>query len=522
VATDFPRRTPDQLLGKRYRIEEDLEGGAYRAWDEDTAAPVLLVALTPEEAGLVPELMAFRHSHVVPVLGHIIEPDGSWLTVGWTEGQTLRECLLTQGPCSASDAVRAALRLADALAHLHADGLWHGRLHPQNVVFAPATDDDLTATQTPHLRFGSPAPEGTPYRMPERAADEAGSIADDTWALAVLMVEMLTGQTPPREGISSEAELLGLGVSDAHLREALFGILTKDAAARQPNLRSLRRALARLYVHQVGTDGSPPGDHATTPPPLPHSTPPEGHPVSPRPTGKASSSRRRRIWLLASTGLIVGVGVAWAVSALLPEPQRVVPAVPQAMAGGTADTAPAIAMAEVAVTGDDVGRAAADHMSACVTAYLVSAAPPQSAASPQSAAPPLEGQATPRQRAGASLSANWVCEETDPQRGVSRLRSSVDDAGRRVLSSLGPLAQVTYSLIRQGCCHEPHPLTSSVAGCEQLGADVTAAARAILDQTDVSAPLDAVSQALRCGSAQEVSEAERKAFLQYVQRIQSE
>ena len=139
-------------------------------------------------------------------------------------GFTLAERLEDIGKKEPVDAVRYALRIADALSSLHEAGACHGSLHPRGILIQ-------VEGHAPPLVGYFPSTD-TSFRSAERGNEDPPTEADDSWAAAALLHEMLLGTVPPREGYASEAELEKAGVLDPALNAALAHALHKDPEQR--------------------------------------------------------------------------------------------------------------------------------------------------------------------------------------------------------------------------------------------------------------------------------------------------
>lgn len=145
----MPRASPSpaplrhgDVVARRYHIEETLGAGSlavtYRARDEVTGEVVALKVV--DAAGAVHlereffALRGLRHPHLARVIDYVRLDAGGALASAYIVGATLDRADL-----SAADAFAHALRdVASALAFLHAVGLIHGDVKPENVVVDPS------------------------------------------------------------------------------------------------------------------------------------------------------------------------------------------------------------------------------------------------------------------------------------------------------------------------------------------------------------------------------------------------
>ena len=134
-----------------------------------------------------------------------------FLVMEYIDGQTLAE-RLSSGPLPASEVVRYAAELADALAHAHRRGIVHRDLKPGNVMLTQAgtklLDFGLSKLQPsvglPALSTVTPGNEpltsagtmlGTyPYMAPEQLAGQEADARSDIFALGAIIHEMATGR----------------------------------------------------------------------------------------------------------------------------------------------------------------------------------------------------------------------------------------------------------------------------------------------------------------------------------------
>ncbi|MEL6185114.1 MAG: serine/threonine-protein kinase, partial [Myxococcota bacterium] len=161
---------------------------------------------------------ALRHPNIVDVFDFIETeaPRRVAFVMELLDGSTLAE-VLEQRALSLDETVSAALQLCQALAAVHARGVVHRDLKPDNVmVVGPLEGGGDAAPTVKLLDFGiakAPNPHadrtatgvmmGTPsYMAPEQFAAELPTPATDVYALAELIYEMLTqSQAFPETGL---------------------------------------------------------------------------------------------------------------------------------------------------------------------------------------------------------------------------------------------------------------------------------------------------------------------------------
>jgi serine/threonine-protein kinase len=217
--SDVDTLVPGTLLARRYRLLDRIGVGGmsviWRAHDEmlerGVAVKVLAADLAAEprfrekvrdEARAAAALV---HPHVTATYdyGEVFDADGAataYVVMELLEGEPL-SARLTAGPMPWPEALRTGAEVAEALAAAHRHGIVHRDVTADNIM--------LTAGGTKVLDFGIAttigAPDedadgstfGTPaYVAPERLDGRRAKPATDTYALGVLLFEMLTGQPP--------------------------------------------------------------------------------------------------------------------------------------------------------------------------------------------------------------------------------------------------------------------------------------------------------------------------------------
>ncbi|GAE72903.1 hypothetical protein JCM18916_2370 [Cutibacterium acnes JCM 18916] len=129
-------------MGGRYRLDQEISRPepslAWRAFDTKLHRPVLIYALAPHGRRTPAVLDAARRAAVATdsrflrVLDAVVAGPGepaSWVVSEYAPGKSIEE-LLETGPLSALEAAWIAHEIADAMAPLHAQGVFHERISP--------------------------------------------------------------------------------------------------------------------------------------------------------------------------------------------------------------------------------------------------------------------------------------------------------------------------------------------------------------------------------------------------------
>jgi tetratricopeptide (TPR) repeat protein len=138
-----------------------------------------------------------RHPSLVRVFGAAEDADGPLLVLSYVAGPSLADRLVREGAIPEQQVRRIGAELAGALAALHAAGIVHGDLKPENVRLdaeGRAVLLDLGLARA--VSDGRTGGGSILYLSPERAQGGAPSKAADVFALGVVLFELATGVHP--------------------------------------------------------------------------------------------------------------------------------------------------------------------------------------------------------------------------------------------------------------------------------------------------------------------------------------
>ena len=198
---------PAMLTGKfllERRIGAGGMGTVYRARDVALDRPVAVKTLAGADPARLARLKreaqalaAQAHPGIAQIHGLETWRGRPLLVMEYLAGGTLA-ARIAEGPLAPADAAGVAVELAGALSALHAAGYRHGDVKPSNVAFTAQGTVKL-------LDFGlvglsgsrAPVAGGTvPYLSPEALGGAPAAVADDVWALGVVLFEMVAGRRP--------------------------------------------------------------------------------------------------------------------------------------------------------------------------------------------------------------------------------------------------------------------------------------------------------------------------------------
>ena len=210
--------------------------------------------LLMREARIAAEI---NHPNVVDVYDFAIDDAGPYYVMELATGHTLAD-RLQQGPLSLPQCLDICIRLADAVAAIHAAGYIHRDIKSENVVLttigrrlepklidfgiAKALDPNPNTNQLEGMI-------GTPQTMaPEQISQDTIDERTDVWALGVLFYEMLTGHLPFPTGCTTRDDLIAIVTEpplplplglQSQVHEIIDACLSKDPEERLPSAAAL-------------------------------------------------------------------------------------------------------------------------------------------------------------------------------------------------------------------------------------------------------------------------------------------
>ena len=258
---DKPALGSGKLIGRRYRIQARVGTGAfgdvYRAEDADVPGHVVALKLLHQPAYSddarrsalreLQHLASVFHPSVVHLKDHGWHDGRLWFVMPWYDGETL-ESRLQAGPLDRREARRIFEQLARALAAVHAAGLRHQDVKPENIFLATLPGDQeplpvlidfgVSATDAEMLVAGTPT-----YFAPEVAAQFASveqkprvTSRADVFSLALALRNALDPES---------ADDVPSGAVDAFIEDRAR---SRPRAPTQRSLRFLEGSFAR-WMH---------------------------------------------------------------------------------------------------------------------------------------------------------------------------------------------------------------------------------------------------------------------------------
>ncbi|MHC4830184.1 MAG: serine/threonine-protein kinase, partial [Planctomycetota bacterium] len=258
--------TAEEIGG--YRLTATLgEGGFGTVYKAEDPSGAIYALKQLHEAGADPDELAYEfrvlsrvnHPHIVPVTDFGFSGERPYLVSQWIDGQSLREYAREHSREEILQTLGGVLR---ALEYLHARGLLHRDLKPQNVVVNADGHAFLIDFGLAGLTGQDAGRSGTPaYVAPERLLGRPEDGRSDLFSFGVLLHELLTGELPGDRSVSATGRL------EPEALSRLVKRLQSSNPARRPRtantvIAKLSRATGIEIAEERGIDPA----HATTDP----------------------------------------------------------------------------------------------------------------------------------------------------------------------------------------------------------------------------------------------------------------
>jgi tRNA A-37 threonylcarbamoyl transferase component Bud32 len=260
-----------RVLLSRYSVGElHAQGGfarVYRASDsENPHQPIVLKVLSRTDANHdelrrrfsqeVAALSSVSHPHIPPLLDSFVTSTGEpALVLPFYAGPSLRDLLRLQGPLAPARVALLAEQIGQALLAFHAKGFIHRDVKPDNILYR---DPDHVML----LDFGAATSRGAVgevehtgtitgslhYLAPERLLGQY-SPASDLFALAVVLLECLSGQRPAQLAVAPQDPAFPSSVAtwmNPAIAEALMEALRHQPDRRPADFASWLHRLVTL------------------------------------------------------------------------------------------------------------------------------------------------------------------------------------------------------------------------------------------------------------------------------------
>jgi serine/threonine protein kinase len=224
-------------------------------------------------------LLLLKHPNIVRVHGHGHFPDETnghlYLALEYIDGWTLAEWVERTHP-SALELIRVFMKIAEAVAYMHARGVFHRDLKLLNVLIRKPDEEPIIIdfgaagfAQAPEVTEGLPpatargrAPEANRWWHLNKKKPKARynfQVTDELFAFGVMLYDALTDPRPTQKRARTAVNSLLAPAKDPQERnpripDALASLvrrlLARDPAKRPESFEAVRRELAELLEHQ--------------------------------------------------------------------------------------------------------------------------------------------------------------------------------------------------------------------------------------------------------------------------------
>ena len=221
-----------------------------------------------------------NHPNIVPVFDAGITDDGwPYLVMPYVPGGTLGDRIRDEGPMDPEEVAAIGAKLAGTLATVHQAGVLHRDVKPDNVLWSPHGEPQLTDFGIARLRDLTTTLNGglhatIAYAPPELLVGEPASEASDVYGLGATLYACLTGAAPhPTGGGESVAALVAKVLEQApsplaatDVPRALATVIDRSMARRPEDRQSSATELRHELEAAAATLGAPPHDPPAPPP----------------------------------------------------------------------------------------------------------------------------------------------------------------------------------------------------------------------------------------------------------------
>lgn len=267
-------------LADRYDVQQPIGEGAtaitYRGWDGRLERVVAIKILRRDMARDESYVRRFRqearsaasvsHGNVVDVYDFGQEDGDLFIVMQFVDGEDLKRLIQREAPLPPARVRSIAGQVLDGLQAIHAAGIVHRDIKPQNVLIGRDGIARLTDFGVAHIRDDiglttAGTTVGTAaYMAPEQAQGGRITQAADIYAVGVVLYEMLTGFLPfngptamatmlehiQREPVPPSHRLPGRGITPA-MDSVVLQALAKQPERRFNTARAMKQAIGHVF-----------------------------------------------------------------------------------------------------------------------------------------------------------------------------------------------------------------------------------------------------------------------------------
>jgi len=213
MATIDERR--GSIFAGRYRLERKLGGGGmadvWLAEDQELGRKVAIKILHDRYANDTQFVERFRreathaaglsHPNVVSIFDRGEAGGSYFIVMEYVEGRTLKELIVTRGPCPVPVAISYVRQVLAALRYAHRNGIVHRDIKPHNVLVdhegrVKVADFGIARAGSSQMTEAGSIIGTAQYLSPEQARGAPVDESSDLYSTGILLFELLTGKVP--------------------------------------------------------------------------------------------------------------------------------------------------------------------------------------------------------------------------------------------------------------------------------------------------------------------------------------
>ncbi len=203
------------VFAGRYRLERRLgSGGMADVWlaeDQELGRNVAVKLLHERYAGDTQFVERFRreathaaglsHPNVVSIFDRGMAEGSYYIVMEYVEGRTLKELIVTRGPCPVPVAISYVRQVLAALRYAHRNGIVHRDIKPHNVLVdhegrVKVADFGIARAGSSQMTEAGSIIGTAQYLSPEQARGAPVDESSDLYSTGILLFELLTGELP--------------------------------------------------------------------------------------------------------------------------------------------------------------------------------------------------------------------------------------------------------------------------------------------------------------------------------------
>src|SRR6476619_5891037 len=203
------------LVASRYRLERKLgSGGMADVWlaeDQELGRHVAVKILHERYANDEQFVERFRreathaaglsHPNIVSISARGVADGSYYIVLEYVEGRTLKELIVTRGPCPLPVAISYTRQILAALRYAHKNGIIHRDIKPHNVIVdregrVKVADFGIARAGTSEMTEAGSIVGTAQYLSPEQARGAPVDESSDLYSTGIVLYELLTGTVP--------------------------------------------------------------------------------------------------------------------------------------------------------------------------------------------------------------------------------------------------------------------------------------------------------------------------------------